>query len=115
MICDPPGAHGKTPPLQCLQSIPGLAHALFPVFNGLCGAVADAGHAVGTVSAPDGLAASKNDIIGGAELRASAAAGAGGSGRKSPVLHHQGVKDRIHRPADHPGRCSSGRLENGTD
>ena len=79
--------------------IPGLAEALFAVLDGLGRAVADAGHAVGAVLAPDRLALPQNDVVGGTSPDALAAAGAGISDSEGICLYKAGIEDGIHRPA----------------
>ena len=53
-------------PSQRFKMIPWLAKALFAVLDGLRGAVADAGHAVGAVLPPNGLPVLQSDVVGGA-------------------------------------------------
>ena len=65
-----------------LEMIPGLAQALFAILDGFRRAAADAGHAVGAVAAPDGLAVLNRDVVRWAEPGALTAAGAGIAGRK---------------------------------
>ena len=60
---------------QRFKMIAWLAEALFAVLDGLRGAVADAGHAVGAVLPPDGLSVLRGDIVGGAAPDALSAAG----------------------------------------
>ena len=72
--------------LQRLKMISRLTAALFAVCNGLCGAIADAGHAVGAAAAPDGPAVSQGDVVRRAALCASAAAGAGRTDSKGLVF-----------------------------
>ena len=62
--------------------IPGLAKALFAVLDGFRGTVADTGHAVSAVTAPDRLAILDRDVVRRAELGTLTAAGAGIAGRK---------------------------------
>ena len=79
--------------------VAGLAEALFAVLDGLCRAVADAGHAVGAVLAPDRLALPQNDVVGGTSPDALAAAGAGITGGEGPRPDADGVENGVHRPA----------------
>ena len=64
-------------PFQRFKVIPGLSPALFAVLDGFFGAVADTGHAVGAVFAPDRLSVFQMDIVQGAQLHALTAADAG--------------------------------------
>ena len=57
--------------------IPGLAETFFAIFDGLCGTVADTGHAVSEVLAPSGHSAAQCDAVGRAALCALTAANAG--------------------------------------
>ena len=86
-------------PSQRFKMIPGLAEALFAVLDGLHGAVADAGHAVGAVLPPDGFPVLQGDVVGGAAPDALPAAGAGVPGSKGICLYKAGIEDGIHRPA----------------
>ena len=94
-----------------LEMIPGFAETLFAVLNGFCGTIADAGHAVGAVAAPDRLAVLDRAVVRGAAFGALAAAGAGVTGRKRLCLDKARVEDRIHRAAHEAvieivaGRC----------
>ena len=82
-----------------LEMIPGFAETLFAVLNGFCGTIADAGHAVGAVAAPDRLVVLDRDVVRGAAFGTLAAAGAGVTGRKRLCLDKARVEDRIHRAA----------------
>ena len=84
---------------QRFKMIPWLAKALFAVLDGLRGAVADAGHAVGAVLPPDGLSILQGDVVEGAAPDALAAAGAGISDSEGICLYKAGIEDGIHRPA----------------
>ena len=86
-------------PSQRFKMIPGLAKALFAILDGLCGTVADAGHAVGAVLPPDGFPVLQGDVVGGAAPDALPAAGAGVPGGKGICLYKAGIEDGIHRPA----------------
>ena len=79
--------------------IPWLAKALFAVLDGLRGAVADAGHAVGAVLPPDGFPVLQGDVVGGAAPDALTAAGTGISGCEGICFYKAGIEDGIHRPA----------------
>ena len=56
--------------------IPGLADTFSAILDGFCWTIADAGHAVGTGLAPDGVAALQSDVVHRAALGALAAADA---------------------------------------
>ena len=86
-------------PSQRFKMIPWLAKALFAVLDGLRGAVADAGHTVGTVLPPDGLPGLQGDVVGGAAPDALTAAGTGISGCEGICFYKAGIEDGIHRPA----------------
>ena len=86
-------------PSQRFKMIPWLAKALFAVLDGLCGTVADAGHAVGAVLPPDGLPGLQGDVVGGAAPNALAAAGTGISGCEGICFYKAGIEDGIYRPA----------------
>ena len=81
---------------QRFKMIPWLAEALFAVLDGLCGAVADAGHAVGAVLPPDGFPVLQGDVVGGAAPDALSAAGAGISDSEGICLYKAGIEDGIH-------------------
>ena len=86
-------------PSQRFKMIPWLAKALFAVLDGLRGAVADAGHAVGAVLPPDGFPVLQGDVVGGAAPDALSAAGTGISGCEGICFYKAGIEDGIHRPA----------------
>ena len=84
---------------QRFKMIPGLAEALFAILDGLRGAVADAGHAVGAVLPPDGFPVLQGDVVGGAAPDTLSAAGAGVSDGEGACFYKAGIEDGIHRPA----------------
>ena len=84
---------------QRFKMIPWLAQTLFSVLDGLRGAVADAGHTVGTVLPPDGFSVLQGDVVGGAAPDALAAASAGVPNGEGACFYKAGIKDGIHRPA----------------
>ena len=57
--------------------IPGLAKALFAIFDGFQRTAADARHAVGAVATPDRLTVLNRDVVRRANLGTLTAAGAG--------------------------------------
>lgn len=79
--------------------ISGFSHALFAVLDGLGRAMADAGHAVGTVFAPHGLAVYQLDIIQRAQLRALAAVNAGISYCEGICLHTKPIEKTVDQTA----------------
>ena len=79
--------------------IPGLAETFFAVLDGFRGAIADAGHAVSAVAAPDGLAVLDRDAVRRAEPGTMTAADAGVAGRKGICFDEERIEDRIHRAA----------------
>lgn len=85
--------------LQCLEVVTGLALAFFAVFDGLGGAVADAGHAVGTLAAPYRPACCQADVVQWAALDALSASDAAVIRPERPGLDEEPVKDRVDRPA----------------
>lgn len=85
--------------LQCLEVVTGLAQAFFAVFDGLGGAVADAGHAVGTLAAPYRPACCQADVVQRAALDALSASDAAVIRLERPGLDEEPVKDRVDRPA----------------
>ena len=85
--------------LQRFKVIPGLAQTLFAVFDGLCGTITDAGHAVGTVFAPDGLPIPQHNAVGRAAPGALAAADAGIADSKGVCPDKAGIENGVYRPA----------------
>ena len=79
--------------------IPGLAQALFSVLNGFRRTIADTGHAVGAVAAPDRLAVLDGDVVRRAERGTLPAANAGIADSERLCLYAERVKDRIHGAA----------------
>ncbi len=79
--------------------IPWFPSALFAVLDGLGGAIADAGHAVGAAAAPKGLAVWQGDVVQGTSFDALAAAIAGIAHRKGRILYNDGVEEGVHRAA----------------
>ena len=92
----------RKPFLQRFKMIARLAAALPAVLDRLCGAVADAGHAVRAAPAPDRLAVVEQDVVDGAAAGAAAAAGAGLTDAEGAIRDEAGIKGRIHRPAHQP-------------
>ena len=79
--------------------IPRFPGALFPILDGLGGAIADAGHAVGAAAAPDGLAVWQGDVVQRTSFDALAAAIAGIAHCKGRILYNDGVEEGVHRAA----------------
>ena len=79
--------------------IPWLSPALFAVLDGLFGAVADAGHAVGAVFAPDRPAAFQMDVAQRAQLHALTAADAGIRCPEGIGFYKKPIEHRVHRAA----------------
>ena len=75
--------------------IPRFAETLFAVFDGFCRAVADAGHAVGAVLAPDRFAVMQGDIVGGTTPDTLTAADAGAAYSEGIRLNKERVEERI--------------------
>ena len=86
-----------------LEMIPGLAQTLFAILNGFLRAAADARHAVGAVTAPDGLAVLNRDVVRWAEPGTLTAAGASISGRKGICFDEERIENWIHRAAHEAG------------
>ena len=82
-----------------LEVIPGLAKALFAVLDGFRRTVADTGHAVSAVAAPDRLAVLNRDVVHRAKPGTLTAAGAGIAGRKGVCFDEERIEDWIHRAA----------------
>ena len=105
--------------LQRLKMIARLAAALPAVLDGLRGAAADAGHAVGAAAAPEGPAVLQGNIVGRAALCTEAAACAGRACSEGTILDEAGVEDRVHRAAHQavievvPGRWEGKTLPEG--
>jgi len=70
------------------------------VFDGLCGAVADTGHAVGAMIAPDGFAILQGDVVEGAQLHALSAADALLRGVEILRRHFEFAPHRVERQGD---------------
>ena len=85
--------------LQFFKTVTWLAEALFAVFDGFRWTIANAGHALRTVIAPDRAAVWQRDVIHRAELLAFSAADTSGACSKGLRLHKQWIEDRIHRAA----------------
>ena len=79
--------------------IPWLSPALFAVLDGFFGAVADTGHAVGTVFAPDRLSVFQMDVVQGAQLHALTAADAGIRCPEGVRLYKEVIEHRVYRAA----------------
>ena len=79
--------------------IPRFSPALFAVLDGLFGAIADTGHAVGTVFAPDRPAAFQMDVVQRAQLHALTAADAGIRRPEGVCLYKKAIEHRVHRAA----------------
>lgn len=79
--------------------ISGFPAALFAVLNGLRRTMADTGHAVGAVAAPDRPAVLNGNVVGRAEPDTLAAAGAGVARRERLRFDKERIEDRIHRTA----------------
>ena len=79
--------------------IPGLAFALFAVLDGFFRAIADAGHAMGAVSAPDRFAVFQTDVVQRAQLHALTAADAGIRCPEGIRFYKEAIEHRVHRAA----------------
>lgn len=77
--------------------IPRFSPAASAVFNGLSGAAADAGHAVGTVVAPNRAAISQLDVVQRAGLDTFAAGDAGIGGVEGLGLDQEAAEEAIDR------------------
>ena len=84
---------------QCFKVIPWLSPALFAVLDGFFGAIADAGHAMGAVFAPDRLSVFQTDVVQRAQLHALTAADAGIRCAEGIGFYKEAIEHRVHRAA----------------
>ena len=79
--------------------VSGFSLAGFAVFYGVCGAAADAGHAVSAVAVPSRAAVFQADIARGTDAPALAAGHAPVRDGKAPVAYHKAAECGV----DHTG------------
>ena len=84
---------------QCFKVIPGLPFALSAVLDGFFRAIADAGHAVGAVFAPDRFAVFQMDVVQGTQLHALTAADAGIRCPEGIGFYKKTIEYRVYRTA----------------
>ena len=91
------------PPRQVRRAeVSSLARALFAVLDGFLGAMANAGHAVGTVLSPNGSAVLQRDVLQRAYLRALAAGDARVGHIKAICFEVKAIKSAVDRTAFEP-------------